>query len=85
MGFMGRLMLVMTLKFLALGAVMMVTAGVGVLVWALCEKALALSRAFSFAAGAVAGSLALLGLCCALTWGVGRAFAAFDPARDTPE
>ncbi len=75
-GFMGRMMLVMFLKFLALGVVVGVATTLGVLVgWLAGNSALL---------GVLTGVGALVAFDVVLTWIVGRAFAAFDPGSDVP-
>ena len=74
-GFMGRLMLVMFLKFCALGVLTLVAGGIGAGLGILTSSLLV----------GVSTTLAIvLAVDVVLTWLVARTFDAFDPGRDTP-
>lgn len=75
-GFVGRLMLVMFLKFAALGVLLVGAGLVGTFAGFLLGR--------SPVAGVLAGLAVIVAADVLLTWLVGRAFAAFDPGRDTP-
>jgi hypothetical protein len=75
MQFMGKVMLALFLKLIVVGLLVGLALLAG---WA------AAAATGARAAGLAAGVLVMVGGCIPLTWLVGRAFAAFDVARDTP-
>ena len=75
-GFMGRLMLVMFLKFCALGALGLVA---GVIGWGI---GFLLGR--SLLVGVLVAMAIVVAADVVLTWLVARAYDGFDPGRDTP-
>ncbi|MBI1851032.1 MAG: hypothetical protein HYR85_11880 [Planctomycetes bacterium] len=76
MPFMGRTMVVMFLKMLAIFVIGGVSALAGLGMWALCGH--------SLLAGAIGIGVVLAAAAIAVTELAGRAFAAFDVTRDTP-
>jgi hypothetical protein len=75
-GFVGRLMLVMFLKFVVLGALAVAAGGLGALAGFLLGKSLVV--------GVLVAMAVIVAADVVLTWLVARAYAAFDPGRDTP-
>jgi ABC-2 type transport system permease protein len=74
--FMGRAIVTFFLKFLAIGLLLALAAGIAFAVW--------LASGRNWITAAVAGFAALAAGCIPLTWLTGRAFAGFDVSTDTP-
>ena len=83
-GFMGKLMLVMSLKFAALMAVMAAAAIVGALAGFAVAAATGGAETAAYVVGMSVGLVVLVVADVVLTYCVALAFDAFDPGRDVP-